>query len=187
MKNIIIFFAFHLAAVLISLGQVTAFVFTARQNPLIRVQVHQNDNSIITKQSSSCLSSALEVFEEDISLRFSGVGRLYHEENACSISKTEEDAPHMEVIDRLSNSTVAIVGIGGVGSWAAEAICRSGVGNIILLDLDDICTSNINRQVRVVSGTKGEVTQGAILYPIICQDHLPFILQSNLLLIAFLM
>lgn len=49
--------------------------------------------------------------------------------------------------DRLQNSHVCIVGIGGVGSWAAEALARSGVGELTLIDPDDISTTNINRQV----------------------------------------
>jgi len=113
--------------------------------------------------------------DEDISLRFSGVGRLYQQEQnkACaltplapSLDEREPFSPtpspnpnptHMDTIQKLSNSTVAIVGIGGVGSWAAEAICRSGVGNIILVDLDDICTSNINRQLHALSSTVGKM------------------------------
>lgn len=52
---------------------------------------------------------------------------------------------------------MAVVGIGGVGSWAAEALCRSGVGNIVLIDLDDICVSNTNRQVHTTSTTVGNM------------------------------
>ena len=49
---------------------------------------------------------------------------------------------------RLYGSHVCVIGIGGVGSWAAEALARSGVGTITLIDLDEICVTNINRQVR---------------------------------------
>eukprot|EP00979_Chaetoceros_neogracilis_P001094 scaffold197_cov268-Chaetoceros_neogracile.AAC.9 len=99
--------------------------------------------------------------DEDISLRFSGVGRLYQQESAPSsdtieVASSHPDLPHVTTIKKLSSATVAIVGIGGVGSWAAEAICRSGVGNIILVDLDDICTSNINRQLHALSSTVGK-------------------------------
>lgn len=49
---------------------------------------------------------------------------------------------------RLAASRVAVVGVGGVGSWAAEALCRSGVGHLRLIDLDHVAESNINRQVQ---------------------------------------
>ncbi|MGB9679368.1 MAG: tRNA threonylcarbamoyladenosine dehydratase [Thermoanaerobacteraceae bacterium] len=55
----------------------------------------------------------------------------------------------------LKNSTVAVFGIGGVGSYAAEAIARSGVGNIILIDSDNISISNINRQIHADVNTIG--------------------------------
>jgi tRNA threonylcarbamoyladenosine dehydratase len=61
------------------------------------------------------------------------------------------------VLDRLKKATVAVVGIGGVGSWAAESLCRSGVGNIILIDLDDICISNTNRQLHAMTTTVGNL------------------------------
>ena len=64
---------------------------------------------------------------------------------------------HLDIVEKLSDSTVAIVGIGGVGSWAAEALCRSGIGNIILMDLDDICISNTNRQLHALSSSVGKL------------------------------
>ena len=42
-----------------------------------------------------------------------------------------------------------IIGVGGVGGWAAEALCRSGVGKLTLADLDEVCISNTNRQARI--------------------------------------
>lgn len=56
---------------------------------------------------------------------------------------------------RLTSARVTIVGIGGVGSWAAEAVARAGVGQIELIDLDDICESNLNRQAHALSTTIG--------------------------------
>ncbi|MEG1404334.1 MAG: ThiF family adenylyltransferase, partial [Oscillospiraceae bacterium] len=53
-------------------------------------------------------------------------------------------APAME---KLKNSRVAVFGIGGVGSWCAEALCRSGIGEIWLIDRDTVGESNINRQL----------------------------------------
>ena len=71
--------------------------------------------------------------------RFGGIARLYGE-NALSI---------------LQQSHFCVIGIGGVGSWSAEALARSGVGSITLIDLDDICTTNINRQIHALSETVG--------------------------------
>ncbi len=57
---------------------------------------------------------------------------------------------------KLKSSTVAVFGLGGVGSYAAEALCRSGVGRIIIVDFDDVCLTNINRQIHAMDGTIGK-------------------------------
>lgn len=57
---------------------------------------------------------------------------------------------------KLQNSTVAIFGIGGVGSFTAEALARSGVGHLILIDKDNIDVTNINRQIHAMSSTIGK-------------------------------
>lgn len=72
--------------------------------------------------------------------RFSGIGRLY-------------GRPAME---HLQASHIAIIGIGGVGSWTVEALARSGVGQLTLVDLDDICITNTNRQLHAVTGQVGK-------------------------------
>ena len=59
-------------------------------------------------------------------------------------------------LDVLQNSYVLICGIGGVGSYAAEALGRAGVGRITLVDFDDICLTNINRQIHALSSTVGK-------------------------------
>ena len=56
----------------------------------------------------------------------------------------------------IRHAHVAVVGIGGVGSWAAEALARSGVGQLTLVDLDHVAESNINRQVHALAGTVGQ-------------------------------
>jgi tRNA A37 threonylcarbamoyladenosine dehydratase len=56
---------------------------------------------------------------------------------------------------RLQKAHVAVIGIGGVGSWAAEALARSGVGSLTLIDLDDICVTNVNRQIHAVTSAIG--------------------------------
>jgi len=60
-----------------------------------------------------------------------------------------------EGVEKLKHSTVAIFGIGGVGSYTAEALCRCGVGRLILIDYDDICLTNINRQIHATRKTIG--------------------------------
>ena len=56
----------------------------------------------------------------------------------------------------IREAHVAVVGIGGVGSWAAEALARSGVGRLTLIDLDHVAESNVNRQVHALSSTIGQ-------------------------------
>ena len=72
--------------------------------------------------------------------RFGGTRRLYG---------TNE-------VEILRASHVCVIGIGGVGSWAVEALARSGVGTLTLIDMDDICVTNINRQIHALSNTVGK-------------------------------
>lgn len=72
---------------------------------------------------------------------FGGIARLYGQEGLL----------------RLQQAHVAVIGIGGVGSWAAEALARSGVGEISLFDLDDICVTNTNRQAHTLTTTVGQM------------------------------
>ena len=73
--------------------------------------------------------------------RFGGIARLYG----------------AETLAHLRNAHICVVGIGGVGSWAVEALARSGVGKLTLIDMDDICVTNINRQLPAMSGTIGQL------------------------------
>lgn len=57
---------------------------------------------------------------------------------------------------KLAAARVAVVGLGGVGSWAAEAVARAGVGHLLLMDLDDVCITNTNRQLHTQSSTLGQ-------------------------------
>jgi tRNA A37 threonylcarbamoyladenosine dehydratase len=82
--------------------------------------------------------------------------RLYTTPPDDAASDSNPDA-YLTVVERLSRATVIVVGLGGVGSWAAEALCRSGVGNLVLIDLDDICISNTNRQLHALSSTVGKM------------------------------
>lgn len=63
----------------------------------------------------------------------------------------------LEGIERLKNSKIAVFGVGGVGSYAVEALARCGVGKIVLIDYDKICITNVNRQIHATSTTIGEI------------------------------
>ncbi len=78
--------------------------------------------------------------ETDYHDRFGGLGRLYGGDS----------------LDRLRQAHVCVIGIGGVGSWTVEALARSGVGRLTLVDLDDICVTNINRQLHALDGQIGK-------------------------------
>ncbi len=67
----------------------------------------------------------------DYEARFSGMGRLVGRSG----------------LDRLRQAHVCVVGVGGVGSWTVEALARSGIGRLTMVDLDEICVSNVNRQL----------------------------------------
>ena len=82
----------------------------------------------------------LQTEDSEAQRRFGGLARLYGPA-AC---------------DALRQAQVAVVGIGGVGSWAAEALARHGVGALTLIDLDHVAESNINRQVHALSETLGQ-------------------------------
>ena len=72
--------------------------------------------------------------------RFGGIARLYG----------------THALETFTKSHVAIIGIGGVGSWAAESLARSGIGKITMVDLDEICVTNINRQLHSMDGEIGK-------------------------------
>lgn len=78
--------------------------------------------------------------DADLRRRFGGLERLYGVAGAA----------------RIQQSHVVVVGIGGVGSWAAEALARSGVERITLIDLDHVAESNINRQIHALTTTVGQ-------------------------------
>ncbi|QHB17509.1 tRNA cyclic N6-threonylcarbamoyladenosine(37) synthase TcdA [Mannheimia pernigra] len=78
--------------------------------------------------------------------RFGGIGRLYTPEG----------------LEKLRRSHICVIGIGGVGSWAVEALARSGIGKITMIDMDDICVTNINRQIHAMSGTVAQLKTEAM-------------------------
>jgi len=76
---------------------------------------------------------------ESLNQRFAGIDRLYG----------------VGAVQRLSGKQVCVVGLGGVGSWAVEALARSGVGSLVLVDADEVCVSNSNRQLHAMEGNFG--------------------------------
>lgn len=78
--------------------------------------------------------------------RFAGIERLY---GAGSVAQ-------------LTRAHVAVVGLGGVGSWAAEALARSGIGALTLIDADEVCVSNANRQLHTLQDTLGKAKVGVM-------------------------
>ncbi len=59
-------------------------------------------------------------------------------------------------LEKLKNSKVAVFGVGGVGSYTVEALARAGIGHLVLIDYDDVCLTNINRQIHALQSTVGE-------------------------------
>ena len=78
--------------------------------------------------------------------RFAGIGRLYGRAG----------------MERLARSSFLVVGLGGVGSWTVEALARSGVGHLAMVDGDAVCVSNTNRQLHAVAGNDGKAKTEAM-------------------------
>lgn len=78
--------------------------------------------------------------------RFGGISRLYTPKGLA----------------KLRQSHVCVIGIGGVGSWAVEALARTGIGKITMIDMDDICVTNINRQIHAMTGTVAQLKTEAM-------------------------
>lgn len=92
------------------------------------------------------MNSLVDTFDVDLERRFGGLRRLYGEVGYA----------------RIRAARIAIVGVGGVGSWCAEALARSGVASLTLIDLDHVSESNINRQVQALGATLGQAKVQAL-------------------------
>ena len=88
-------------------------------------------------EANSAMAAGAAPTDVDLERRFGGLRRLLG------------DAGYR----RVRAARVAVVGLGGVGSWAAEALARSGVAGLVLIDLDHVSESNINRQVQALGST----------------------------------
>ena len=102
--------------------------------------------------------------------RFAGIGRLYGRAG----------------MERLAGASFLVVGLGGVGSWTAEALARSGVGHLALVDGDSVCVSNTNRQLHAVVGNVGKAKTTAVaeraraIHPAIrVTEHTRFLSRFN--------
>jgi len=84
--------------------------------------------------------------EVDFGRRFGGIARLYG----------------AAALPRFRAARVCVVGVGGVGSWAVEALARSAIGHLTLIDLDNVAESNINRQIQALSTTLGQAKVTAL-------------------------
>ena len=82
----------------------------------------------------------------DFETRFGGIARLYGRAG----------------LENLRAAHVCVIGIGGVGTWAAEALARSGIGALTLVDLDEVCVTNINRQLHALTETIGRAKVDAM-------------------------
>jgi len=88
----------------------------------------------------------------DYVARFGGIARLY-------------GSPALEA---LASAHFVVVGLGGVGTWAAEALARSGVGTLTLIELDEVCTTNTNRQIHALTGNVGQSKNALMAQRIKC-------------------
>jgi tRNA A37 threonylcarbamoyladenosine dehydratase len=90
--------------------------------------------------------SPADAEQVDYERRFGGIGRLYGQ----------------PALERFRAAHVCVIGVGGVGSWIVEALARSAIGALTLIDLDNVAESNINRQIQALSSTIGQAKIDAL-------------------------
>lgn len=91
-------------------------------------------------------TDAAAATEVDFDRRFGGIARLYG----------------AAALQRFRDAHVCVIGVGGVGSWVVEALARSAIGKITMIDLDNLAESNINRQIHALSDTLGKAKVTAL-------------------------
>lgn len=114
---------------------------------LSEIKSENCESSVLPTATSVCSSTPSDIqpmTEHELEnyrlhRRFDRMGRLIGDRN----------------MKRLMNAHVMVIGLGGVGSWAAESIVRSGVGEVTLVDFDEICVTNFNRQIHALQGLVG--------------------------------
>ncbi len=92
------------------------------------------------------MNTVINQDEMDVARRFGGVSRLYGEQGLASFQA----------------ANICVIGIGGVGSWAVEALARNAIGSMTLIDLDNVAESNVNRQLHAVNGAFGKAKVAAM-------------------------
>ena len=92
------------------------------------------------------LEAARRMLSEEMKSRFGGIARLYG----------------TRALEIFSEARIVVVGVGGVGSWTVEALARSGIGKIRMVDLDEICITNVNRQLHAMDGQIGRQKTAAM-------------------------
>ncbi len=111
---------------------------------------------------------AFDMLTEDYINRFGGVGRLYGK----------------AALEVFSEAHVMVVGLGGAGSWTVESLARSGIGEITLVDLDEICITNTNRQIHAHDGNYGKMKAEALMKRVLkinphCKIHVELSFYSK--------
>lgn len=92
------------------------------------------------------LEARCRMLSEETKGRFGGIARLYGE----------------KALEKFVDARVVVVGVGGVGSWVVESLARSGIGKIRMVDLDEICITNVNRQLHAMDGQIGRQKTAAM-------------------------
>lgn len=95
---------------------------------------------------SSMLNDQIDSADIDFERRFGGIARLYGD----------------AALARFRHAHICVIGVGGVGSWAVEGLARSAIGQITMIDLDNLAESNINRQIHALSNTLGQAKVTAL-------------------------
>ncbi len=95
---------------------------------------------------STLLNDQIDSADIDFERRFGGIARLYGD----------------AALARFRRAHVCVIGVGGVGSWAVEGLARSAIGQITMIDLDNLAESNINRQIHALSDTLGQAKVTAL-------------------------
>ncbi|RJX31788.1 MAG: tRNA cyclic N6-threonylcarbamoyladenosine(37) synthase TcdA [Oxalobacter sp.] len=98
------------------------------------------------KTDQTNFDNKVSIEHADFERRFGGVARLYGR----------------QAIERFCAAHVCVIGVGGVGSWVVEALARSAIGELTLIDLDNVAESNINRQIQALDETLGKAKVTAL-------------------------